>query len=154
MGGNPSPIRGSGADAKPSTRTLNRSSETVSRATGSGSNVIPLELDPRYAGVKMATQDDLVDAKIAAAEARTETKVARIEGKLDLVLSKLGDVRDGQRSVVANIWVVFAALAAIIIGSIAAAPVIFDLGMKLRETITNEIQQRLPTPTPGVPPRR
>jgi hypothetical protein len=102
----------------------------------------------------MATQDDLVDAKIAAAEARTETKVARIEGKLDLVLSKLGDVRDGQRSVVANIWVVFAALAAIIIGSIAAAPVIFDLGMKLRETITNEIQQRLPTPTPGVPPRR
>jgi hypothetical protein len=32
----------------------------------------------------MAIQGDLTDAKIAAAEARTDTKIARLEGKLDL----------------------------------------------------------------------
>ena len=98
---------------------------------------------------EMASQDDLVDAKIAAVEARTDTKIVRLEGKLDLVLSKIGDVREGQRWVVANIWVVFAALAAIIIGSIAAAPAIFDLDVRVRETITKEIQERMPAPTPA-----
>ncbi len=29
------------------------------------------------------------DAKIAAAEARTDTKIVRLEGKIDLVLEKL-----------------------------------------------------------------
>jgi hypothetical protein len=42
-----------------------------------------------YEGGKMTSQDDLVDAKIAAAEARTDTKVVRLEGKIDLVLSRL-----------------------------------------------------------------
>jgi hypothetical protein len=102
-----------------------------------------------YEGGKMASQDDLMDAKIAAAEARTDTKIVRLEGKLDLVISKLDGVKEGQCSVIANIWVVFAALAAIIIGSIAAAPVIFDLGMRLRETITKEIQERVPAPSTG-----
>jgi hypothetical protein len=111
----------------------------------------------------MASQDDLVDAKIAAAEARTDTKIVRLEGKIDLVLSKLDsisqtykDVREGHRSVIANIWIVFAALAAIIIGAVAAAPVIFDLGMKVRETITKEVQERTltqPSP-PAAPPAR
>jgi hypothetical protein len=92
-----------------------------------------------YEGGKMASQDDLMDAKIAAAEARTDTKIVRLEGKLDLVISKLDlinesyrGVKEGQRAVITNIWVVFAALAAIILGSIAAAPLIFDLGMRLR----------------------
>jgi hypothetical protein len=109
-----------------------------------------------YEGGKMASQDDLMDAKIAAAEARTDTKIVRLEGKLDLVISKLDlinesyrGVKEGQRAVITNIWVVFAALAAIIIGSIAAAPVIFDLGMRLRETITKEIQERVPAPSTG-----
>jgi hypothetical protein len=104
----------------------------------------------------MTSQDDLTDAKIAAAEARTDTRIVRMEGKLDLVISKLDlvnesyrAVREGQRSVIANIWVVFAALAAIIIGSMAAAPVIFDLGMRLRKTITKEIQERVPAPSTG-----
>lgn len=51
---------------------------------------------------KTATHDELVDAKIATAEARTETKMVRLESKLDLVLSNLRDVRDGQRSLMAN----------------------------------------------------
>jgi hypothetical protein len=54
----------------------------------------------------MTSQDDLVDAKIAATEAHTDTKVVRLEGKVDLVLSRLDDIsaifhalRDDNRSV-------------------------------------------------------
>jgi hypothetical protein len=112
----------------------------------------------------MATEGDLRAAEIAAAEARTDAKIVRIEGKLDLVLSKIDSIRDvysekidgiektqnarvdalaetqreiriGQRHVIANLWVVFAALTAIIVGAIAAAPVIFDLGMKVHDLI-------------------
>jgi hypothetical protein len=38
----------------------------------------------------MATEGELRAAEIAAAEARTDTKIARLEGKLDLVLSQRG----------------------------------------------------------------
>jgi hypothetical protein len=103
------------------------------------------------------TREEL-DAKLTTVSAQTDTKLARLEGKLDLVITELRsvndtykNVRDGQRATIANLWVVFAALAAIIIGSIAAAPVIFDLGMKLRETITKEVQERTPPPPP-LPP--
>jgi len=43
-------------------------------------------------GMDSQAERDLTDAKIAAAEARTDTKFARFEGKIDLMLSQLGQV--------------------------------------------------------------
>jgi hypothetical protein len=37
----------------------------------------------------MSDVGNLMDAKVAAAEARTDTKIARLEGKLDLLVSKI-----------------------------------------------------------------
>jgi hypothetical protein len=111
-------------------------------------------VDTQETGDAMAnlTREEL-DAKLATMAAQTDTKIARLEGKLDVVIIEIRsvndtfrNVRDGQRAVIANIWVVFAALAAIIIGAIAAAPGIFDLGIKLRETITKEVQERTSSP--------
>jgi hypothetical protein len=109
-------------------------------------------------GHKMATEGDLRKAEIAAAEARTDTKIVRFEGKLDLVISKLDDikennktVREGQRAVIANIWVVFAGLAALIVGLVLLLPTFFDWGSKLRDMVEKEIHlqfQRLPPSNP------
>jgi hypothetical protein len=92
---------------------------------------------------EMAASDDLVNAKIEAAEARTDTKIARLEGKLDLVLSKLDDQKDDGRHTRNNVILVGVSLALLIIGSVAIAPVIFDLGSKFRETVTKEVQEQV-----------
>jgi len=77
----------------------------------------------------MSPQDDLVEAKIAAAEARTDTKIVRSEGKIDLVLSridvlsaKIDELRDDNRSVRANQWVIGFGLAVLIVAVAALLP--------------------------------
>jgi hypothetical protein len=85
-----------------------------------------------------------IQAQIAASEARGETKLARLEGKLDLVLVKLDDVREDGRHTRNNAILIGVSLALLIIGIVATAPVIFDLGSKFRETITKEVQDRIP----------
>lgn len=84
-----------------------------------------------------------IQAQIAASEARGETKFARLEGKLDLVLSKLDDAKDDGRHTRNNVILVGVSLALLIIGSVAIAPVIFDLGSKFRETVTKEVQEQV-----------
>lgn len=91
-----------------------------------------------------------VQAHIAASEARSETKLARLEGKLDLVLqavqSEQGEARDRHRALIANNWVIFGALVVILGIMVTVAPVVFDMGFKWRETITKEVQDRTPPP--------
>jgi hypothetical protein len=89
------------------------------------------------------TREEL-DAKLETIAAQTDTKVARLEGKMDLVLSKLDGVREDNRHLRNNVIGVGIALALLIIGVVAAAPVIFDLGFEVRETISKEIQERMP----------
>lgn len=100
----------------------------------------------------MAREDDLTDAKIAAAEARGETRIARLEGKLDLVLEAVrnssNDARDNRRAIIANGWVIFGAIVVVLGILITVAPVIFDMGFKWRETISKEVQERVPPTTP------
>jgi hypothetical protein len=68
--------------------------ESTSRAaTG-----IPVRSKPVRSKV-MADSDDLIDAKIAAAEARSDTKVARLEGKLDIMLATISGKLDAAREV-------------------------------------------------------
>jgi hypothetical protein len=126
--------------------------------------------------IKMATPDDLVDAKIGKSAAETETKIARLEGKLDLVLLKLdaGDkkldaynataeairreVKDSERAVRANGWVIFAAISGLIIGVVAivatVGPFLFEQGAKQDELATrkaNEALQRFIQQSPVTP---
>lgn len=91
----------------------------------------------------MATEDDLEKARIAESEARTETKIARLEGKLDLVLSKLDDVREDNRSTRANQWVIGLGLAVLIVAIAALFPVFFDLGSKVHDLIDRTVQSHL-----------
>jgi hypothetical protein len=105
-----------------------------------------------------------INAEIAAAEARTDTKIVRLEGKIDLVISKLDaantinaairqEVRDSGRAVIANAWVIFAAMVGIVAIVATVGPMIFDLGIRTREANTKDIQERLPTLPPTGPAR-
>lgn len=87
-----------------------------------------------------------MDAKIAASEARTDTKIARLEGKLDLVITKIDhvtesnrflhkEVADSRRAVIANGWIIFAAIIAVIAILVTAGPAIFELGIKIGDII-------------------
>jgi hypothetical protein len=114
----------------------------------------------------MAAQDDLVDAKIAASEARGDTKIARMEGKLDLVISKIdamnirfddarGDAREARATAHsdnvatrANIWLAFFGIVAVIVAIYALFPTFFDMGSKMRDSIEKEVTRQIPQP-PG-----
>lgn len=107
-------------------------------------------------GHKMATESDLRTAEIAAAEARTDTKIVRLEGKLDLVLSKIDSadahsserfqkVLDDGRHTRANAIVIGVSLALLIIGVVAAAPVVFDMGMKVHDIVEKIIEKSKPS---------
>ena len=78
-----------------------------------------------------------IDAKIAASEARGDTKIARIEGKLDLVISKLDagntrttdvltEVREQGRATRSNTIVVGLGVLAVMIAIAALRPSVFD----------------------------
>jgi hypothetical protein len=88
-----------------------------------------------------------IDAKLETVAAQTDTKLARLEGKVDLVLSKLDDAREGNRHTQNIAISVGIGLALLIIGVVAAAPVIFDLGSKFHETIIKEMK-RTPESSP------
>jgi hypothetical protein len=125
--------------------------ELIGSTTLGLSNVLlfdPNKKSIANASAKMAdlTREE-VQARIEASEARTDTKIVRMEGKLDLVLQTLqstrDEARDNRRAIIANLWVIFAALVAIVGILAAVAPVVFDMGSRWRETITKEVQDRV-----------
>ena len=115
----------------------------------------------------MAASDDLVNAKIEAAEARGETKIVRLESKLDLVISKLDgintrfdDARDDARearktahadnvATRANIWVAAFGVVAVVVAIYALFPTFFDMGSKMRDLIEKEVSRQVPQPAPA-----
>jgi hypothetical protein len=99
-------------------------------------------------GLKMATESELRAAEIAAAEARTDTKITRMEGKLDLVISKLDGVREDNRATRANQWVVGLGLAVLIVAIATLFPVLLDFGAKIREMVVKEVHEVRPLPPP------
>jgi hypothetical protein len=84
-----------------------------------------------------------ISAKIEAAEARTDTKIARLEGKIDLVISKLDDVRSGQRATVANIWVVGLGIMVLIVGVAALFPAFFNMGESVKDMVDQAVQKSM-----------
>jgi hypothetical protein len=100
---------------------------------------IPVVVASVGAGVDPASgHDEKIDEFAqhgAAAEARTDTKMARMEGKLDLVLSKLDGVRDDYRNTRATQWVIGLGLAVLIIAVVALLPVFFSVGAQIRDDV-------------------
>jgi hypothetical protein len=90
-----------------------------------------------------------IKAHIDASEARGETKIARLEGKLDLVLSRLNDVNENVRSSKANQWVIGLGLAVLIVAVVALFPVFFGMGTQIRDMIHSEVQSQIPNTPPG-----
>ncbi len=95
-----------------------------------------------------------IDAKIAASEARTDTKITRFEGKLDLVLSKLEDVkatnetirtdvREDGRSTRANLWTIAFGLAILIVTLAALYPSFFGIGAQVKDMVDSAVQSHL-----------
>jgi hypothetical protein len=142
-------------------------SSANTQSTSYSSGLLPSQIDePPSTGDDMSgpTREE-IKAEIGTAEARTDTKIARLEGKMDIVIIKLDavnestlamrrDVKDSERAIKANAWVIFAALAAILIGLIATIPAIFDWGFKMREVIDKEIHVHQPpvnSPPPSIP---
>jgi hypothetical protein len=117
---------------------------------------------------EMASEGEVRTEAIAAAEARTDTKIAKLEGKLDLVLAKLEtvnentiagrqevsavrqEIKHSERAVKANAWVIGFGLLGVIIALVIGLPTIFDLGTKQRDTISKEVQEQLQKRQPDV----
>ena len=114
--------------------------------------------DTGQLGAKMSdVSREEIDAKIAASEARTETKITRLEGKLDLVLAKLDSARednkqqfasakDDSRAIRSNQWMIAFGLAAIIVAVVALFPVFFGIGVQLKDIVAHEVETRIAPP--------
>lgn len=87
-----------------------------------------------------------IKAEISASEARGETKITLFAGKLDLVLSKLDDVRQDNRTSRANQWVIGFGLAVLIVAVAALFPVFFSMGSQIRDLVHMEVHDQLPKP--------
>jgi hypothetical protein len=80
-----------------------------------------------------------VDAKIAASEARSETKMAKLEGKIDLVLEKLDNLTKEGHVARTNQWVIGFGLAALIVGVAALLPVFFGIGDRMHDIVERAV---------------
>lgn len=87
-----------------------------------------------------------IKAEISASEARTDTKFEKLNGTLSVLLSRLDDVRSGQRAAIANSWVIGLGLAVLIVGVVALFPIFFGFGEHFRELINEAVQKSLSAP--------
>ncbi|MGY4351249.1 hypothetical protein ACVWXM_007742 [Bradyrhizobium sp. GM7.3] len=106
----------------------------------------------------MAAADDLVNAKIEAAEARTDTKVTRLEGKIEnlgtLLAGKLDSLkedvhhadsyaRDTRLIVVSTIVAATIAIGGIIVAMATYGDALFGRGMNVRDVIQTTIKETI-----------
>jgi hypothetical protein len=113
----------------------------------------------------MPGSDELTDAKIEAAEARTDTKIERLGGKidtlgikLDTVNQKLADQTKDRNLIIGTIVVSAISIAILLIGLATYGDAIFGRGMNVRDVVhaviqeQQEIQKRETTQPPAPPP--
>jgi len=86
-----------------------------------------------------------VQSHIGAAEARTDTKIARLEGKIDLVISKLDSAKDDSRTIRNNQWVIFFGLALLIVGVVTLFPIFFNVGAQIKDMVDSAVQSHFAT---------
>jgi hypothetical protein len=112
--------------------------------------------DPERAD-PMADSDDLIDAKIARAEAQTETKILRLEGrfeniatsinaKLDSLIGQVGEQRRDRNLIIGTIVVsaltLFAALAGLTVGMATYGDALFGRGMNVRDVVLTVFKEQ------------
>jgi hypothetical protein len=115
---------------------------------------------PRSASVKSGSEDvsdslgrSEIDAKIAASEARMETKIVRLEGKIDALIGLSTTISSHQdanaSSLKTNIWAATAIIVATILGLFAIAatigPSAFSFGAQMRDLVRSEVQSQTNT---------
>jgi hypothetical protein len=106
----------------------------------------------------MAASDDLVSAKIEASEARSETKVARLEGKIEnlgtLLLAKMDSLkedvhktdsynRDTRLIVVATIVAATIAIGGMVVAMATYGDALFGRGMNVRDLIQATVKDTI-----------
>jgi hypothetical protein len=84
-----------------------------------------------------------IEARIAASEARNDTKIVRLESKLDLVLSKLDAAKGDNLAIRTNQWVIAFGLAVLIVAVVALFPVFFGIGTQVRDMVDSAVQLHL-----------
>jgi hypothetical protein len=103
------------------------------------------------------TRDEM-NAELGRVSAETDAKFARLEGKIDLVLSKMGDIgtrisdlrednngrlsdlKEDNRAIKTNALVIGLTLAGLIIAVGVGVPAIFSNGVQFRDTVRTEVQ--------------
>jgi hypothetical protein len=110
-----------------------------------------VDVEPQHTKMSDMPSREEIDAKIGAAEARGDTKIARIEGKLDLVISKLAEVQESGRATRGTLWAIGLGLAALILAVAFGVPAIYTLGTQTRDIVRDEVKAALPAPPQPAP---
>jgi hypothetical protein len=84
-----------------------------------------------------------VQLRIENSEAKNDTKIVRLESKLDLVLSKLDAAKSDNLAIRTNQWVIAFGLALLIIAVVALFPVFFSIGTQIKDMVDNAVQTHL-----------
>ena len=104
---------------------------------------VELTLKSGGGGGTSGGMDAFVDAKIAAAEARTDAKFAAVLAKLDALTIEV-------RSTRGSIWTAAFAIMGLIVALVAltatVAPSAFSVGAQLREIARDEVKAAQPKP--------
>jgi hypothetical protein len=100
--------------------------------------------DVRYEDNPMADSTrEIIDDKVAASEARGETKLVRLEGKLDLIMKTIDDLaresKIDSRATRSNQLVVGFGLAALIVAIAALFPVFFGMGDRIHDIVDRAV---------------
>lgn len=80
---------------------------------------------------------DTVDAKIAAAEARTDTKFAKLLSQLELLNLRMGHVETSTAGLKLNTWLAMASAVALVVAIFGWGSSMFGVGMNV-ESVANK----------------
>lgn len=84
---------------------------------------------------------DIVDAKIAAAEARTDTKFAGLKGSLDLINERLDNIERATNGVRLNVWLAAATALALGIAAMAFGASQFGNGVMVTSVAVQDASE-------------
>jgi hypothetical protein len=122
--------------------------EEVNNTESSASTTRVIESDVPMDG----QNSELIDAKIAACEARGEVKLARLEGKIDVMIANQASLKDGVNSVKNTVWTVGAIVVTVIVASIALVvalvPPSVTFGTQMRDMVQREVESQKRSDTP------
>jgi cytochrome c-type biogenesis protein CcmH/NrfG len=95
---------------------------------------------PRFSEQMADLTREEVQLRIENSEAKNDTKIVRLESKLDLVLSKLDAAKSDSLAIRTNQWVIAFGLALLIVAVVALFPVFFGIGTQMKDMIDSAVQ--------------